>query len=181
MVKIVKSIAKHSIVFVLIVALVSCSTMVTINSEPEGAEVYLDQRYMGDTPITKELSNLITHQYRIRLEKEGYKTIRGELQKEIKPGILVVGILLTWIPLLWVYGPQEHHFYKLQPKTGETAASAVIINERPEVITYVDGEKLDNGVNRIEPGEHTFGFKHEGLYAPGKTVSLKAGYVYKLN
>ena len=88
------------------------STTVTIDSDPRGAEVYVDNRKIGQTPVTTRMSNGIWEDPSIRLEKEGYSAVYGSLNKDIKPVNLVVGLVLWWPSLLWVYGPESYqHFY----------------------------------------------------------------------
>ncbi len=47
-----------------------------IHSEPEGADVYIDDTYMGVTPFNKKLT---TGQYKYRIEKSMFETIAGNI------------------------------------------------------------------------------------------------------
>jgi len=49
---------------------------ISITSSPSGADVYLNARYRGTTPTNIKLSRGL---YNIRLEKEGYETLRTSL------------------------------------------------------------------------------------------------------
>ncbi len=49
------------------------SVFIAIDSDPVGAKIYIDGKYMGDT--VKELSLVPSKDYNLRLVKDGYKTI----------------------------------------------------------------------------------------------------------
>lgn len=72
---------KSTFTFVAICLLLftGCSTLkegvaepVSIRSVPEGAEVWLDGAYVGQTPLAVPLSRKFSHE--VRLEKSGYRT-----------------------------------------------------------------------------------------------------------
>jgi hypothetical protein len=108
-----KSLALMTIVMLLIS---SCSTMVRIDTpDVRGATVRLDGEKLGTAPIEKKLSNGIWNQYDVVIEKDGYRTYRAPLRKEVKVGNLIGGILLFWPGLLWVYGPQASQTIELEP------------------------------------------------------------------
>lgn len=61
-------------VLLLLAASQGCvSRSMTIRSEPEGARVYLDGKYLGETPVRADFK-YYGHR-RIRLEKEGLQTL----------------------------------------------------------------------------------------------------------
>lgn len=96
------------------VLLSSCvmNTLVTIESDPQGAEVYLDHRLIGETPVTMRMSNGLWEDPMVLLRKEGYRDAVTSLKKEIKVPNLVIG-LFVWPSLLWVYGPDAYQYYTL--------------------------------------------------------------------
>ena len=62
--------------------------IVTILTEPKGAEVYLNGKSIGISPCTTRLKNgLITPKQMVRIELEGYKTNLDELNQKINPVI----------------------------------------------------------------------------------------------
>ena len=63
-------------------SLTGCATIfkgtterVSLNSEPHGAEVYVNEAYVGDTPLRLKLET--KHAYRIEFRKDGYKSTWG--------------------------------------------------------------------------------------------------------
>jgi hypothetical protein len=105
----------------LMIAILGCTTMVSIDSTPQGADVIINQQYVGKTPVTKKLSDFAAKTYNVILRKNGYEEVRAILEKEIKAAPIIASIPLFIIPfpLLWVYGPEKDHYYKLYPKDNE--------------------------------------------------------------
>lgn len=89
---------------------------ISINSDPEGAEVYVDGQLMGTTPVTLTLKK---GKYKtIEIRKKCYKPVTLTFQKSFDP----VAILNIFWDLsttdfltgaLWEYSP-NHYFVKLQ-------------------------------------------------------------------
>jgi hypothetical protein len=48
-----------------------------VSSTPSGAKVFLEKKYMGETPL--QLPDLRKQTYRIRLEKDGYETLEDRV------------------------------------------------------------------------------------------------------
>lgn len=100
-----------------IVMLVSCvtSTLVTFNTSVPGADVYVDGEHIGKTPTEKKMSNGVWEDAKIIIKKEGYQDLHTNVQKDIKPVNLIIGLLLWWPSLLWVHGPKSQQNYLLTP------------------------------------------------------------------
>ena len=62
---------------------------------------------------TISLSNAVWKEYNAIVRKDGYILKQVNLQKEIKPVPLIVGLFLTIIPLLWCYGPEANQTFML--------------------------------------------------------------------
>ena len=60
---------------------------VTIDSNPQGAEVSIDGGYIGVTPITIKLEK--NKKDNISLKKEGYKSVSRDLTKNFDPVAIV--------------------------------------------------------------------------------------------
>jgi hypothetical protein len=111
------------------VMLLGCatSTQVNINTNVPDANVVLDGKQMGKTPIKQvKVKNNASRSYQVVIEKEGYKTYTGYLQKEDKPAAIaavVIGYCLIWtiLPaaLLLLYipamqGPVPDQYFVLE-------------------------------------------------------------------
>ena len=62
---------------------------------------------------TISLSNAVWKEYNAIVRKDGYRLLRVNLRKEIKPVPLIVGLTVTIIPLLWCYGPESIQTFML--------------------------------------------------------------------
>lgn len=105
---------RAGLVVLLAVSILGCSTLVHIKTDPEGAKVYVNEQPVGNSPVAKEYSNFVGNQYHVRILKEGYKPIETELQREVKVGNLIAGLIIVWPLLLWCYGPDEYYSFELQ-------------------------------------------------------------------
>jgi|GEM_PF-2349869 len=99
----------------LIVFLSACSTSVMIETNVEGAEVSINYRPVGTTPVTIELSNAFWEEYYVDITKEGFRPIHATLKKEVKVGPVIGGLLGLGIPWLYVWGPSPYQFFVLEP------------------------------------------------------------------
>ncbi|MBW6458791.1 MAG: PEGA domain-containing protein [FCB group bacterium] len=106
---------KISLIMAIAVLLTSCSTLVRIETPGiEGATIKINDQPVGKTPVKQSLSDAIWEEYDVEVSKEGYKTYYGRLRKEVKVGALVGGIIV-WPFLLWVYGPEPFQTIYLEP------------------------------------------------------------------
>jgi hypothetical protein len=104
---------KPFIALALTLALVGCTTLVQIESNPPGANVRLEGKDLGKTPLSVELSDAVWENYNVIFKMAGYRELRVKLAKEIKAGALIGGLFFA-IPLLWCYGPDENQYFDLQ-------------------------------------------------------------------
>ena len=103
-----------SVLVVVIFVFCSCATVVQIDSEPRGAKVTLDGRYLGETPVETQLSNAVWESYVVEIEKDGYRPVYAELRKEIKLGPGIAGFFFMWPLWLWAYGPESYQSFTLR-------------------------------------------------------------------
>jgi hypothetical protein len=101
------------------------TTRVNINTNVPGAQVTVDGKTLGATPIFEaKIKNSTGKTYQVIIEKEGYETMRGVLQKETKSAnaaAVVVGYALCWLvlPMLlwingaWMEGPVPDQYFVL--------------------------------------------------------------------
>ena len=102
----------------------SCTTVTRIESEPSGAKVYLDGAYIGTTPLTQKLSNFAGKEYVLTVIKDGYQIYRAGVEREVKTGPVVGGVvtsiltlgILGWVPFVYCYGPKENQLIILYEK-----------------------------------------------------------------
>ena len=66
--------------------------MITINTEPTGAELFLNGNPIGESPATVRVQDgLLAPQYTVRVELDGYRTALYYLDQHWKPGVACAG------------------------------------------------------------------------------------------
>ncbi len=106
--------------------LAACSTHVQINSNPQGARVWVNDKDLGVTPATTVLEYNSFTQHRVRLEKPGFLPYMGVLRTEINVAPIVGAVLcICFLPaLLWVVMPAPVQNFELVP-AGASSSPAV--------------------------------------------------------
>ena len=97
----------------------SCASTTIINSNPQGAKVYMNQSFVGTTPYTHTDTKIVGSATTIQLKKEGYEDFNTVLSRneQVDAGA-VIGGLFVWIPFLWVMKYDPVHTYELTPVGG---------------------------------------------------------------
>lgn len=103
----------------LLINLTGCvsGTNVCFRTDVDGAEVYVDDEFIGTTPVTKKMSNLCWKNPDVTIKKEGYKTLYTEMKKEIVYANVAIGFFLWEPAFLWCYGPKPRQNYILVKNT----------------------------------------------------------------
>ena len=95
----------HVFLLLLIINLGSCATILgkkmgplAIDSDPDGADVYVNGYRMGTTPMTLQLE--ADKDYVIEFIKKGYKPVTRILENNVRVGWLILDILGGPIPVV---------------------------------------------------------------------------------
>lgn len=93
------------IVLVSVISLVGCATLfkqksrtVAFNSDPQGAEIYINGNRMGKTPMPMNLSNLKA--VTVTFKKEGYDDKTYIINTKVGGGWVVLDCLGGFIPVI---------------------------------------------------------------------------------
>ncbi|MDR1277121.1 MAG: PEGA domain-containing protein [Treponema sp.] len=102
------------------------TTLVNINTNVPGAQVVLDGKIIGATPINDyKVKNSAGKKYQVIIEKEGYEPVQRNLQTETKTanqvavvigyafGILILPAFLM-LNALWMEGPVPDQYFILE-------------------------------------------------------------------
>lgn len=160
----------------LVISFIGCTTMVTIQSDPSGADVFINNRKMGKTPYIANLDDFIASNHQITLKKEGYDDFNGVLAKEAKVGAIIGGIFFL-IPFLWCYGPSPYQQFALTAKN-DTLGS-VIINNQDHFMITIDDIELTEGVNIIKSGSHNISYFKDGELITSGNYLFNNGEYYE--
>jgi hypothetical protein len=74
------------------------SSKLDLNSEPQGAQVFVNGNAMGTTPVRLKLESKLT--YAIEFKKEGYKTRTVNIQNHVGAGWIVLDVLAGLLPVI---------------------------------------------------------------------------------
>jgi hypothetical protein len=74
------------------------SSKINFNSNPQGAQIYVNGNYMGDTPIILKLESKQT--YNIEFKKEGYKTKAFNITNHVGVGWIVLDVIFGLVPVI---------------------------------------------------------------------------------
>lgn len=165
-----KSFLNAGIALVALIAVTGCSTMVTIQSDPSGAEIILNNQKIGKTPFAVSLSDFAFNSYDVTLKKDGYSDFHGRIAKEAKAGAIIGG-LFSWIPFLWCYGPQPYQTFYLSEKV--TTLGAAVVNKAEGVVVLIDNTEVGAEPVTVSAGIHTVTF----IRPNGHTVSKEANFM----
>ncbi len=100
----------------LVIFISGCSSTTLINSEPSGAEVYLNGEKVGETPYTYTDTKIVGSTTTVLLRKTGYQDFSSAFSRneEVNAGAIVGGILVL-VPFFWVMDYKPTHHYEMVP------------------------------------------------------------------
>ena len=105
-------------------ALAGCTSHILINTEPDGAEVYVDGQYLGQAPVQFADTSIVGTTHLVEVKKEGYEPTRAQFSRSgnVNAGALIGGFFCL-VPWLWVMDYPATVTYRLRPAkaAGETA------------------------------------------------------------
>jgi hypothetical protein len=128
-----KPTARPPLALLALLAWPACAHSALIESDPPGAELYVNGTQVGVTPFTLEDTPGGGERYEIVLQKPGYEILQATLQQDqfswprgvasIACGACTLG--LGCLGLLWAWQLQDHYSYVLKPAgSGPTSAAS---------------------------------------------------------
>lgn len=105
----------------LAVGMAGCSHDVRFMSEPEGADVYVDNIYVGSTPTLWQSRSGLPDTAYVRIEKEGYEPLRNAMiDKTYRADVHLLWLIPGIIPyFLATARYEDDYIFRLKP-TEET-------------------------------------------------------------
>ena len=105
-----------------------CAERITITTRPPGADVYVNGRLIGKSPVEYSVpSRKWTGHYTYRLEKEGYEPRQGVLDTSVSGGRVTGGVLTLGMSLAFkrpeTFAEGEYVFDLYPIDTGEEQVS----------------------------------------------------------
>lgn len=74
------------------------SSKLDVNSDPQGAQVYVNGNLMGETPVNIKLESKRT--YSIEFKKEGFRTKTVNIQNHVGAGWIILDVITGLIPVI---------------------------------------------------------------------------------
>lgn len=121
----------------------SCSSATLIQSDPNGAKLYMNGEYMGVTPYSYSDTKIVASTTDVRLEKEGYETLHTVLSRNERADVgAIVGGVFFLFPFLWTMKYNPTHTYELRPMKTASLMKA----DQPATLTDANGNEYISGV-----------------------------------
>ena len=114
-----------------------CTNLITINSDPMGADCYVNEEYRGMTPLVTAVESwALGPNPRLRLEKKGYNTFSGILRKRVVARYILVDLCAyVAAPIAWMCNSAlvdgVYHFPLCKSEEEDAAAEAEKPDEAP--------------------------------------------------
>jgi drug/metabolite transporter superfamily protein YnfA len=109
-----------------------CYSSTTIISHPEGATLYLDGKYVGQTPYRRSDSKIMGSSTNVRLEKEGYLPLYTSYSRTERVDVAAIaGGIFVLIPLLWALKYNPFHQYEMNPLQKEDVTAPPVREKSP--------------------------------------------------
>ncbi|MBC8255970.1 MAG: PEGA domain-containing protein [Candidatus Marinimicrobia bacterium] len=101
--------------------------MITIQTEPSGAELFLNGQPLGESPATVRVQDgLLAPQYFIRVELDGYQKMLMPLDQNWKTGLALTGACcgMLFLPALaiLIYAKEHEPIYTIYLQKDETSS-----------------------------------------------------------
>lgn len=135
-----KSVFMRTAAMLLAVAVLfaSCSSTTLIQSDPNGAKVYMNGEYKGVTPFSYSDTKIVGSTTDVRLELEGYETLHTVLARNERADVgAIIGGLFFLFPFLWTMKYNPVHTYELRPIKSASLTKA----DQPAVLTDSNGDE----------------------------------------
>ena len=148
-----------SILLLAAVLLTSCASTTMIQSNPPGAEVYIENMKMGTTPYYYTDTKIVGSTTEIKLKKEGYKDFSTVITRDERADVgAIVGGCFLLVPFLWTMEYNPIHQYDLQAGKNQNASSsssAAGSNQNDQLTNELIKLKSLLDQNAITPNENT--------------------------
>ena len=122
---------------------VACVSRTQIRTDPSGAAVLVDGKYIGTTPVPYADASPMFSEKKIELKLEGYAPVRRAMtikKDELDVTACLGGCLL--IPLIWAYGYPASYTFKMRPLTPPVVLPKANPGDSPALTAYRRGTAL---------------------------------------
>lgn len=112
------------------VLLSSCVSTTLIQSNPSGADVYIDSQKKGTTPYSYSDTKIVGAFTNITLKKEGYQDLNVTLVRNERADVgAIIGGCLVFVPFLWTMQYDPTHNYELTAGSNQSTGTNTGTNQ----------------------------------------------------
>lgn len=96
----------------------ACTSRTMIRTSPQGAKVYLNGEFLGETPYSYKDKKIVGSTNQLVLKKEGYKEFSTSFSRdeELSVGALIGGLFVV-VPFFWIMKYKPDHIFELEPSS----------------------------------------------------------------
>jgi hypothetical protein len=107
---------KSLLCITLAISISACASTTIINSEPNGAAVYLNGEKVGLTPYTHTDTKIVGSTNTVLLKNEGYQDFSASFSRneDVNVGAIIGGFFVL-VPFLWTMDYKPSHSYEMVP------------------------------------------------------------------
>jgi hypothetical protein len=112
----------RAVVFLMIGTLLftGCASTSRMSSNPEGARVYVNGIYIGETPCVYRYRAGLPETYILEVRKPGYKTItNATLDRTLRADVSLALLLLAIVPYFFSARLEDQYIFELEPEQPE--------------------------------------------------------------
>ena len=128
------------------VLLAGCAETAIIRTHPPDAKVYVEGKYVGDSPATfTAKAHHVQRKYALRLEKDGYQTVDDVLTSHVAVGRIILDGLVT-CGITWVF----RGYWIFEPAAFELKPVAAAVPEPPAATVPAAESHDDDLVKKLQ-------------------------------
>ena len=121
------------------ILLTSCSSTTLIQSNPPGADVYIDNQKKGKTPHSYSDTKIVGSSTNITLKKVGYQDLNVTLVRSERADVgAIIGGCFLLFPFLWTMRYNPTHNYELISGSNQSAGTTRNSNSTNELVKLKD-------------------------------------------
>lgn len=104
----------------------ACQHTTRMNTTPEGAEIYVNGIPIGETPVTYKSRSGFPQTYYVKIEKEGYKTLKDiTIESQYRADESLVLLILGIVPYFFSARLEDQYIWHLIPEEKEQGSAAL--------------------------------------------------------
>ena len=127
-----------------LILLPACSSSILISSSPNGADVFVNGDYVGETPMRHWDSEPSGNLLNVRIEKDGYADLNTDIEKRGRVNFMALMFCWLLFPLAWLEKYPSSFFGHLQPVSEEYSPLRVEVQTKESVGSNIFVVALEN-------------------------------------